>query len=51
MTECQHNDCGGMLVSTGEDPALPEHITKFECEVCGEWYDHDEESGSWEIDA
>lgn len=47
---CLHRDCTGSLMLAGDDPALPPHVNKYECRDCGEWYDHDTETGELEVD-
>lgn len=48
---CEHRDCDGHLIEWGFDPALPPHVTRFECDACGEWYLHDAEAGRLTIDS
>lgn len=49
--DCEH-DCveGDHLIAMPDDPALPPHIVHYECDVCGEWWLFDTETGDHEVD-
>lgn len=44
------HDCLEWLTDGRDDPALPDYITHHECRVCGEWFEHDTETGEYQVD-
>lgn len=50
-TDCRHRDCDGVLRALPDDPLLPHHLTRLECDRCGEWWLFDGQDGTAEIDA
>jgi len=44
------HDCTNHLSESADDPALPPHITPYECDVCGQWFEHDDQTNELEVD-
>jgi hypothetical protein len=44
------HDCIDNLSEGRSDPCMPPHILHHECRVCGEYYEQDTETGTYEVD-
>lgn len=46
----EDHDCLDNLTDLPADPLLPDHIVKYECDLCGRWFDFDTETGEHTVD-
>jgi hypothetical protein len=49
-TQYPDHDCMDNLMEPMDDPYLPPYIEKYECGICGQWFELDTETGEYTVD-